>query len=241
MKRFALSTFWMLIFLGGILLELSLSGGVLWGEIEARADAPQIGDSGLSITCPLMLSPSESGTVSTSITNTLDEETSPVVTEEVSLSSGQQLVSQTLDLAPHETKNLHWMVDSSDRIFGRLILVNIIQARYSDLASRQGACGILVLSLFKLNGINTFILVFLAGLLFTLIGAAGWLRVNWPLNIQLRSTAQACGIMAGVATAGLLAALPRWWGLTLFFDFLTLLILAVVLTEFVIFPRRSRN
>ena len=241
MKRFALSTLWMLIFLAGILLELSLSGGVLWGEIEARADVPQIGDSGLLISCPLMLSPSESGTVSTSITNTLNEETSPVVTEEINHSSGQQLQSQTLDLAPHEKKTLHWTVDSSDRIFGRLIIVNIIQSRYSDLSSRQGACGILVLSLFKLNGINTFSLISLAGLLCTSIGAAGWLRVNWPLNGQRRSTAQACGIMAGVVTTGLLAAVPRWWGLTLFFDFLTLLIMAVVLTEFVIFPRRSRK
>jgi hypothetical protein len=41
-----------------------------------------------------------------------------------------------------------------------------------------------------------------------------------------------------MATAGLLAALPRWWGVILIVDFLTLIILAVVLTEFVLFPRR---
>jgi hypothetical protein len=88
---------------------------------------------------------------------------------------------------------------------------------------------------------SSFILVFCTALLCTLLGAALWLRIHWPLNQLGRSTAQACGIMTGMATAGLLAALPRWWGLILFFDFLTLIILAVVLTEFVLFPGRHRN
>ena len=99
MKRFALSTLGLFIFLAGMILELSLSGGVLEGEIEARVNTPQIGDSGLSINCPLVLSPSETGIVSTAITNTLNEETSPVVTAEISHSGGDKQLSQTLTLA----------------------------------------------------------------------------------------------------------------------------------------------
>ena len=241
MKRFALSSLGILIFLAGILLEISLSAGVLWGEIEARAYTPQIGDLGLAVKCPIMLSPSGSGTVSASITNTLDEETSPLVTAEISSVGGQQLLSQTLTLAPHETRAIQWTVDSSDMIFGRLILVNIVQSRYSDLSSGQGTCGILVLNLFKLDGISSFTLLFFASLLCTGLGAALWLRAYWPLDDFRRSTTQACGIMTGMATAGLLAALPRWWGLILFLDALTLIIMAVVLTEFVLFPGRIRN
>ena len=241
MKRFAISTLGMLIFLAGILMEVSLSGGVLWGEIEARTYSPQIGDLGLTVKCPLILSPTESGTVSATITNTLNEETRPVVAAEISQAGGQQRLSQTLDLAAHQTQGVQWTVDSSYMIFGRLILVNVIQSRYSNLSSRQGACGILVFNLFGLNGISSFSLVIFTALLCTFLGAALWLRSHWPLNQLGRSTAQACGIMTGMATAGLLAALPRWWGLILFFDFLTLIILAVVLTEFVLFPGRHRN
>lgn len=227
-----------LIFLAGIFLELSLSGGILWGELEARVDTAQTGDSGLAVKCPYMLSAAESGTVSAAITNTLDEEASPVVTAGISRIGGEQRLIQTLTLSPHETHTLQWTVDSSDIIFGRLILVNIFQSRYSDLSSRQGACGILVLNLFKLNGISSFSLLFFTAILCTLLGAALWLRANWPLNNLRRSTAQACGVITGMATAGLLAALPRWWGLILFFDALTLIIMAVVLTEFVLFPGR---
>jgi hypothetical protein len=241
MKRFALSLLGGLIFLAGILLELSLSGGVLWGELEARTYTPQIGVAGLGVNCPFVLSPSESGKVSAAITNTLDEEASPVVTAEISRTDGEQQLSQTLTLAAHETQTLHWTVDPSEILFGRLILVNIVQSRYSDLPSRQGACGILVLSFFNLNGIQVFLLLFFTSIMITLLGAAIWLRANGPLNDLQRSMGQASMIMAGIATAGLLAALPRWWGLILFFDFITLIIMAVVLTEFVLFPGRSRS
>jgi hypothetical protein len=240
-KRFALSLLSILIFLAGIFLELSLSGAVLEGEIEARAYTPQIGDSSLTVRCPHMLSPTESGTVSATITNTLDEETKPVITAEISSHDGPQQLSQTLELAPHETQNIQWTVNSSNKIFGRLILVNIVQSRYADLSPRQGACGILVLNLFKLKGISAFFLVFFTSLLCIALGAAGWLRAYSPLNDFRRSAAQACGIMTGMATAGLLAALPRWWGLTLFFDAFTLIVVAVVLTEFLLFPGRIRN
>ena len=241
MKRFALSLLGGLIFLSGILLETSLSGGVLWGALEASTYTSQIGDAGLSVKCPLILSPFESGTVSAAITNTLEEATSPVVTAEISRPAGQQQLSQTLSLAPHETRTLRWTVDPSEIIFGRLILVNIVQSRYSDLSSRQGACGILVLSLLGLNGLASFSLLFFTSLICALLGAGLWLRVNRPLDELRRSAAQACAIMAGLATAALLVALPRWWGLILFFDFLTLIIMAVVLTEFVLFPGRRRK
>ncbi len=241
MKRFALSLLGGLIFLSGVLLEMSLSGGVLWGELEANTYTPQIGDAGLAVSCPLMLSPSESGTISTSITNTLDEATSPVVTAEISHAGGQQQLSQTLSLAAHETQTLRWTVDPSEIIFGRLILVNIVQSRYSDLSSRQGSCGILVFSLLGLNGAVSFGLFFFTSLLCVALGAGLWLRANRPLNEFRRSAAQACATMACLATAALLVGLPRWWGLILFFDFFTLIIMAVVLTEFVLFPGRRRN
>jgi hypothetical protein len=240
LKRFVLSLPGILIFLIGIFLELSLSGGVLWGEVEARSYTPQIGDLGLAVNCPLMLSPTGSGTISAAITNTLDEETKPVVTAEISRIDGLQQLRQTLDLAPHETRITRWTVDSSYMIFGRLILVNIVQSRYSGLSSRQGACGILVFNVFNLNGESSFGLLCFTALLCIVLGAAIWLRVNRPLDNYHRSAAQACGIVTGMATAGLLAALPRWWGLIMFFDALTLIVLAVVLIEFVLFPGRQQ-
>jgi hypothetical protein len=241
MKRFALSTLGLLIFLAGLILELSLSGGMLEGEIEARVNTPQVGDLGLSINCPLVLSPSETGTVSTAITNTLNEEKSPVVTADISHIGGDQHLSQTLTLAPHETQSIQWTVNSSNKIYGNLILVNVVQSHYADLPSGQGACGILVFNVLGLNGLNSFILTIVVAFLCISLGAAGWLRAHQPLNDLGRNAARASAVMVGMATAGFLSALPRWWGLTLFFDFFTLITMAVIFTEFILFPGRYRS
>ena len=48
-----------LLFLGGILLQLSLSGGVVWAEVEASIYGTQTAGDGLKLSCPFMLAPSE--------------------------------------------------------------------------------------------------------------------------------------------------------------------------------------
>jgi len=109
-----------LIFLAGILLELSLSSGVVWAQVDASFYGTPTNEVGLKLNCPIMLSPSESGVVSATITNTLNEEVLPVVTAEI---SGTQSTRQTLSLAPRETQVLQWPVDPFNVIYGRLILV----------------------------------------------------------------------------------------------------------------------
>ena len=227
-----------LLFILGILLELFLSSVVAWGEIEARVYSSQVGDLGLNVKCPLMLSPTESGTISTSITNTLDVDTKPVVTADISRVSGEQQISQTLLLAAHETQTVQWEVDASNILFGRLILVNVTQFRYTDLPSRQGACGIFLLSFLGLSGVETFYLLFVISLAFILLGAWLWFRGRSPLDDFARSSAQASGVLASATFAGLLVALPRWWGLIIFFDVVALILIVVILTEFVLFPKR---
>jgi hypothetical protein len=235
----ALSLLGGLVFLTGLVMQLMLSGGVLWGELEARLYVTQSGDNLLKVYCPIMLSPVESGVVSVSVTNSIDEDTSPVVTAEISHVGGAQEINQTLSLAPHESQIIRWPVDISNILFGRLILVNIIQSRYRDLPSAQGACGILLFSLFNLDGIETFSLLLFAGFANLVLGGALWLRARRPLDELAESTARASGILAGVTTAGLLTALPRWWGLTLFLDFVALIMAAVIFTEFILFPRKN--
>ena len=230
-----------LLFWLGILVQLFLSGAVVWGEVEARVHISQTGDSGLDLRCPIMLSPVESGTISASITNTLDENTSPVITSDISSVSGDQQVSQTLSLAAHETQIVHWKVAASDIVFGRLILVNITQARYSNLPSHQGACGIFVLSFLGLSGSETFDLLFALSLAGILLGGISWLRGHSPLDDWTFSIATASGTLTAFTTAGMLTALPRWWGLIMFFDVVALILLSVILTEFILFPGHKGN
>ncbi len=232
-----------LFVLGGVLFELSLSLGVAWGEVETRVYTTQPEQAAsLQMKCPLMLSPTESGLVSVTITNTLDESATPNLTVDFSRPGGDQQVIQTLSLAPHETRTVQWTVDASDTIYDRLILVSILQSRYKgsqsgELSARQGTCGILLLSLFGLKGSETFRLLFAAGLAFLLAGSGLWLHAHPELDEQNRSLAHAGLVLAILSTLGLLSSLPRWWGLILLFDSLALILIVVILTELVRFPQ----
>jgi hypothetical protein len=235
LRSLLISLFGALLFLAGVLIGLSLSAVVVWGESEARIYTSYNGDTRLKVECPLMLSPVESAIVSADIINPTDKEIKPVVSAEISHTKIPRKVSQTLTLTPGESETAQWTVDPSDVIFERLILVNILQSRYRDNPSRLGSCGIFLLSLFGLTGAQTFALVFTASLVAMLSGGALWLYARWPLNKMSMNIAQISMVLLGITILALLSALPRWWGLTLFFDALIVLIMGVIITEFGIF------
>lgn len=243
MKRKALR--WLisgpLLFLLGILLELGLSSLVVWGELEASFLGGQHDALSLDLHCPIMLSPVESGTISASITNTIEEQTSPEVKADISRAGGDQELSQILVLAPHETRLLQWKIDASDIVFGNLILVDIYQDRYRDLPAREGSCGIYILSLFGLSGTESFWMLSVLALACISFGAMRWLKAHSPLAGSDSSFASANGVLVGFTTAGLLAAFVRWWGLILFLDAISLILMVVIFTEFLLFPGRMRN
>ncbi len=241
LRSFLLSWLAALLFLAGVLLQLSLSASVVWAEVEASIYGTQMAGGGLNLNCPLMLAPSELSRVTVSITNSLDEQVLPTITTEISKVGGLQSLRQTLSLAPHETRIVQWSVNPSDVIFGGLILVNVIQGRYGDLDPQHGFCGILVFNLFNLTGNKSFGLMFIGGIALILIGGTLWRRIHEPLDDAADQTLKACGGLAGVTALALLTALPRWWGLTLFLDAFALIMLSVIFTDFLLFPQHNRN
>jgi len=227
-----------LLFLSGVMIGLALSAAVTWGESEARIYSSYNGEASLRLKCPLMLSPEESGVVSTEIINLTDEDIKPVVSAEISHGKVPREIRQTLSLTSGESEPVQWTVDPSDVIFERLILVNILQSQYSDNSSRLGSCGIFLFSLFGLPGAQTFALVFAASLIAMLSGGALWLYARWPLNKLATNIAQLSTVLLGMTILALLSTLPRWWGLTLIFDALILLIMGVIVTEFGLFSQK---
>ena len=105
-----------------------------------------------------------------------------------------------------------------DIVFERVILVNILQRPYRDLPFRQGACSILVYSLFGLTGGATMTLIVSIGVLASLLGAALLYLKFHPFTERTKSFAQLLGIFLSLILLGLLAALTRRWDLTLVLD-----------------------
>jgi len=213
-----------LLLISGIAISLVLSAAMFWGELEARLYTQQTGDKSLPIQCPLVIAPWEGAVIQTVITNTLTgEDTRPQVNAIISHEGNMRLVTETLELAPLESRPLQWTVDHEDIVFERLILVNIFQYRYRDLPSRQGACSILVFSAFSLTGRNTFYLLVSTGVLGSLLGAALLYFLFNPFTDLTRSPAQLIGVILCLTLLGLFSALTRRWGLTLVLDAAALL------------------
>ena len=103
-----------MFFMAGVLLEMAISGSILWGEIETRIYTSQSSGLGLTVNCPLVISFNETATVSTLITNSLDEEVQPVISTNISQNGGPQEFNETLILAPHESKKMTWKVAASN-------------------------------------------------------------------------------------------------------------------------------
>ena len=230
-----------LLFLIGVLLVIAISAGVVWGEVETRLYTSQSGSFDLAIKCPLMLSFDETGTISASITNSLDEAVKPTVTADFSHRGGPQELSEVLILNPHESRTVTWNVDTSNIIFGRLILVSILQRTYRDLPSRQGYCGIMILNILGMNGRQILTLLCLASLILLLLGSAVWLRNHSPMDEQDKTVARAFGSLATVTTFGLFAALLRRWGLTIILDGIAVMLIGVIFTEVLFKPGQRRR
>lgn len=230
-----------LLFLAGILVGLALSGAFAWGESEAHIYSSYNGDLNLALKCPLIMSPAESGVVRADIINLIDEEIKPVVTAEISHGKLPREIRQTLSLASTHSETVQWTVDSSDMIFGRAILVNVLQSRYGDNPSRLGSCGILVFNLFGLTGGQTFALMLAVSIILVLTGGSLWLYARQPLDKFSRNIVQINSVLLVITILALLSMLARWWGLVLFFDALILLVMGVIITEFVLFSQKYRE
>ena len=198
------------LFLAGNLLIVAISIWILWGEIEANTRFLQDPLGGLKYKCPLMLSPRETGTISATITNTINEETKPMVVASFSHGEGTQDISHVLTLAPGESQTLEWIVDGSNIYLGKFILVNIVQSPYRKLEPHQGACSMLILSLFGLTGSWSLRLVLIVSFMLILPGSILWIRNHSERDENSNKVIKMGRVFMGFVFAGMASAVFRW-------------------------------
>ncbi len=212
----------LLLFSVGFLLGMALFGVAIWADFEAvlfnpglQQDAPL-----RSLRCPVMITTSETGMVTASLTNPLERSTERYVRAHVTDGFVTLLreVNERVPLEPGERRQLQWTVTADDAAFERLILVKVVlRARY-PLPSRQGTCGILVVDVPYLKGDQLFGLAFGASLLCLTAGFGLWFRASRPLRERGRQAARAMVVLAGSVLVGITIGLLGWWlpGLLIF-------------------------
>jgi hypothetical protein len=212
---------------------MALFGVVVWADFEAALFSPGIQqDAALrSLRCPVLITRSETGTVTASLKNPLERSTERYV--EAHISDGyvtlMREINTRIPLDPGERQRLEWTVTADDAAFGRLVLVKVVlRARY-PLPSRQGTCGILVVDVPFFRGNHFFALGFVVSLLSMAAGFGLWHRAGQPLRERGRQIGRAMGVLTGIVLLGTIVGLMGWWVPGLIFFVITVLGIGVTL------------
>ena len=235
------------LFSAGILLGLTISAGVTWAEIEALLYASHaLVDRLTTVRCPLALSSAGTGSVEATFVNPSSESSEFTVEIELSQQNGtSRNISTFFTLEPGEKRSQLWTVGREEMIWGRVILVSIYETHPANLVnvlpSRQGSCGILILGSGKMGGERAVHWLFFLAITCLLTGAALGMYNRRPLTGVKISAGIASAILAILVLFSLFTAITRWWGLSLFFMTLSLLMIVVIITEFLLFSSEAKR
>jgi hypothetical protein len=221
----------------GVSLGLSLSAIAVTGDAEAT-----LVDMGLShlrdkalptLRCPILITETESDTVSATFKNTLEKPVQFKVRAHVSqyIPMWREMVTD-IPVEPGATERLEWTVTSDDAVQGNYVLVKVLRYRKYPLPALLGSCGILVVNLpyFTGNQITAFLV---AASLLALVGGAGlWVAANQPLGESALDAARAMGLLAGFVLVGMIASLLGAWMLGAVLLAATLLLVGAIVGYF---------
>ncbi len=212
----------------GLLLGMAVSGGVLWGDLEASLFDSALGaDEPLkTLRCPVILTSRETGTVSATFTNPGDRAVVRLIRAHISngFVTLMREVSDRLALEPGETRKLEWTVTPDDAAWGHFILVRVHVLRSSPLPSYTGSCGVLVMNLPGLTGNQIIVLTLLLSALSTMAGVALVAAGSRPPRGRAPGLIRGMGSLAVLGLATLLSSLVGWWMAGILLLLLTLIV-----------------
>jgi hypothetical protein len=204
-----------LLFSLGLLLGLVLFGATIWADFEAVLFNPGLSyDAPLrSLRCPVMITRSQTGTVTASLANPLDRSTERYVRAHITDGYVTLIreVNKSVPLAPGEKQQLKWSVTADDAAFDRFILIKIVVRGRYPLPSRQGTCGVLVVDVPFLKGGQVFGLSLAVGLLSMVAGYSLWSRACRPLGQREQQVARAMVALTAVVIVGTFVGWMGWW------------------------------
>lgn len=170
-----------ILFTIGALLGILLSTIAAWADYESASYgfANRASSQLTGLSCPILMTNNESGTVSLKITNQTDQPISPTVRVDISTSDAAETATEFIDLAAGESRLLKWTVGTENIDLGQFIFVNALAFSSYPLPDRENTCGIFVLPI-RGNGKLILILTAMISILSMASGAYLLQRSNLP-------------------------------------------------------------
>jgi hypothetical protein len=222
-----------ILFIVGIFTGFIFNVFVVWANFEASLwNLAPNRDSALDgLRCPLVITQSETATITILYRNPLEREINPVIRTTISerLVSLEREESTRPEIAPGETARIEYTVKGSEAVWNRFILVRVNALPQFSLPARNGSCGIFVMNIPWISGgVIVFAVIFVS---VVGVGSGLWLwrRIHNPLEGQPRVAFQAMIFLSVAVLGGILLELFSFWGLATFVLIITFLLIAAVL------------
>lgn len=218
----------------GLLLGMGFVAATVWADLEAslfeptKAAQERLG----TLRCPLIITPQEAGTISTTLSNPTERALRQTVRGTIShgFSSLMREVDAQFTLEPGETRKAEWTVTAADAAWRHFILVRVNVLRNFPLPFRSGSCGVLVMNLPGLTGNQIVVLWFAASLMSMVAGLALWSRAIKSSPGPLPDLTRPLILLGAIVAASMLGSLIGWWLASGLLLILVLIVTVAVIT-----------
>ena len=221
----------LILFVTGVLLGMALFGVSTWADFESTFyfGYGVTGVKSLHLSCPPILTSTESKSVTAYIRNTTDRQLEPSIQTDISNILAVRSDRTPITVPAHQTVPFRWALTNEDVVFGHLILVHIYQFQSFINPSADATCGILYLNLSGVTGMQIFLLA-LAGTLLGIVGGLVlWARNSEPLEGRTRRQMRGMIFLAAIVGLGLVFGWAGWWGAGILAFVVAALLLVILL------------
>ena len=228
----------LILFFAGILLGMGLFGSSVWADLESNFyfGYGVKGNKTVNLSCPPMLTVSDSKSFTAYIHNTTDRLVEPSIQTDISNILAVRSDRTKISVAANQTVPVSWQLTTDDVVFGHLILVHVYQFQAFVLPSADANCGILFLNLTGVTGMQVFILALLG----TLLGIAGgltlWASNSRPQEGHIRQQMLGMVFLSVIVAVGMLLSWIGWWGPGVLVFALASLMVIILLARYFLEP-----
>lgn len=193
----------------GIAAGLFLIVIAAWADMEATSYGfPRLANSGLNgLRCPILMTRSEVGTVSLTVSNTTPNKITPSVKALFSTSQHPEEFLESVALAPRTSTRLEWPVGSENIDLGNFILAKVLLYAAYPLPSQEATCGIFVMDMPGQGKIIVPLLILLS-----LLSISWGLRQIHHLSTSSPRTKKNLGSVRFLALVILVGLVVSFWG-----------------------------
>lgn len=237
-KRQTLS-FSLLFYFVGLSAGLFLMFVMTWADLEASFYGfPRQADPGLTgFNCPVLMTPSDSGVLSLSFTNTAEIKVNPVVRVWVSSPIVAEERNVQIELAPGESKEFEWTVDARNIDLKRFIFAKAMVYSAYPLPSLDATCGIFILNL-PISGKALLPLLIGVGLLGMSAGLFGLYKLR-DINEWVGKYFPALSFVTLILVLGLITSFRGAWVQAMLLFAVVVLLLIIIFGSFLLHEERK--